>query len=288
MASIQLPFAFAMSHRCLGAAVVLLLAIIGVAQTPNSTPAQGSGVIRLRVRVKVGESTRGLSRKRFFLIKGTLEHNKSLIDAIEQRTTSSRDCYYRRLGASNALIKWLKESDCESVYCREIQPADIDGSEAVPEFKLAVAAGEKEFVSRELARKWLTVNLPENIRDGFYKQRQEELRALVKRAEELSQARVLSVMTDTKGTAYFTELQPGTYVVSNLLPGETGNNSISWNCEIQVKPGDLATEKPYLISNNVREKNVKCVAVERPLPVCEPAATPGQIRAVGTPKKGLR
>lgn len=275
MASIQLPFTVAKSQRGLGAAVVLLLAVLCAAQTPNLTPAQGSGVIRLRVRVKVGESTRGLSRKRFFLIKGTLDQNKTLIDAIEQRTATSRDCYYRRLGASEALIKWLKESDCESVFCREIEPEDIDGADAVPEFKLAVTAGEKEFVSRELARKWLRVNLPENIRDGFHKQQQEDLRALLKRAEELSQAPILSVMTDTKGTAYFTELPPGTYVVSNLVPGETGNTSISWNCEIQVKPGDLATEKPYLISN-VREKNVKCVGVEKPLPVCEPAANRGQ------------
>ncbi|MCM3873282.1 MAG: prealbumin-like fold domain-containing protein [Pyrinomonadaceae bacterium] len=232
-------------------------------------------MIRLRVRVKVGDSTKGLSRKRFFLIKGTLEQNKSLIDAIGQRTALSRDCYYRRLGASEALLKWLKESDCESVYCREIEPEDIDGAGAVPEFKLAVDAGEKVFVSRDLARKWLTVNLPENIRDGFYKQRQEELRALLKRAEELSQAPVLSVMTDTKGTAYFTELAPGTYVLSNLVPGETGNTSISWNCEIQVKPGDLASEKPYLISN-VQERNVKCVGVEKPLPVCDSSANRGQ------------
>ncbi|MCM3902838.1 MAG: prealbumin-like fold domain-containing protein [Pyrinomonadaceae bacterium] len=275
MASTQSPFPIARSHRGLGAAVVLLLAVICVAQTPNATPAQATGVIRLRVRVKVGESTRGLSRKRFFLIKGTREQNKSLIDAIEQRTLTSRDCYYRQLGASEALIKWLNESDCESVYCREIQPEDIDGAGAVPEFKVAVAAGEKEFVSRDLARKWATVNLPANVRDGFYKQRQEELRVLLKQAEELSQAPVLSVMTDTKGTAYFTELLPGTYVVSNLVPGETGNRSISWNCEVQVKPGDLATEKPYLISN-VQEKNVKCVGVEKPLPVCGPAANGGQ------------
>ena len=275
MASIQTSFVAAKSRCGLASAVLFLLAVICAAQTPNSAPAQGSGVIRLRVRVKIGESTRGLSRKRFFLIKGTLEQNKSLIDAIEQRTATSRDCYYRRLGASDALIKWLKESDCESVYCREIEPEDIDGAGAVPEFKLAAAAGEKAFANRDLARKWLTVNLPENIRDGFHKQRQEELRALLKRAEELSQAPALSVMTDTKGTAYFTELAPGTYVLSNLVPGETGSTTISWNCEVQVKPGDLANEKPYLISN-VREKNVKCFGVEKPLPVCEPAANRGQ------------
>jgi hypothetical protein len=275
MISLQPPFSIGKVYRCLGPATLLLLACICAAQTPNATTAQATGVIRLRVRVNVGDSTRGLSRKRFFLIKGTLEQNKSLIDAITQRTATSRDCYYRQLGASEALIKWLKESDCESVYCREIEPEDIEGAEAVPEFKLAVDTGEKQFVSRDLARKWATVNLPANIRDGFYKQRQEELRALLKRAAELSQAPVLSVMTDTKGTAYFTDLLPGTYVVSNLVPGETGNTTISWNCEIQVKPGDLATEKPYLISN-VQEKNVKCVGVEKPLPACGPANTPGQ------------
>jgi hypothetical protein len=274
MASIQRLFALTKPHRGL-ILVTLLLTVICAAQTPNSPPTQGTGVIRLRVRVKVGDKTAGLSRKRFYLIRGTLEQNKPLIDAIEQRTATSRDCYYRSLGASEALVKWLKESDCESVYCREIEPADIDGADSVPEFKLAVVAGEKAFVSRDLARKWLTVNLPENIRDGFYKQRQEELRALLKRAEELSGVPVLSVMTDTKGTAYFTELAPGTYVVSNLVPSETGNTSITWNCEIQVKAGDLATEKPYLISN-VREKNVRCVGVEKPLPVCEPAANRGQ------------
>jgi len=275
MASIQRFFALTKPHRGLIFVTLLLLAVICAAQTPNSTPVQGTGVIRLRVRVKVGDKTAGLSRKRFFLIKGTLEQNKPLIDAIEQRTATSRDCYYRRLGASEALIKWLKESDCESVYCREIEPEDVDGAEAVPEFKLALTAGEKEFVSRDLARKWLRVNLPENIRDGFYKQRQQELRALLKRAEEISQSPVLSVMTDTKGTAYFTEVPTGTYVVSNLVPGETGTTTIAWNCEIQVKPGDLATEKPYLVSNT-KEKNVKCVGVEKPLPVCESAANRGQ------------
>jgi hypothetical protein len=36
---------------------------------------------------------------------------------------------------------------------------------------------------------------------------------------------------------------------------------------VQIKPGDIATEKPYLVSNKI-DRNVKCVAVEKPLPAC--------------------
>ena len=252
-----------------GVFVVLLLALICVAQSP-SIPQDARGVLRLRARVKVGESTKGLSRKRFFLIKGSLEQNKSVIEAVERRPVVSRDCYYRSLGASAALIKWLQENDCESVYCREIQTDDIEGPNAVPEFLTAAAVGEKEFGSRQLAVKWLTVNLPEKLRDGFYKNRQNDLAALLKQAEAESGAKVRSVMTDRNGTAYFTDLEPATYVLSNILPTEMGLSALSWNCEVQVKPGDLATEKPFLISNR-KDKNVKCVAVEKPLPVCEPS-----------------
>jgi len=75
-------------------------------------------------------------------------------------------------------------------------------------------------------------------------------------------------MTDSNGTAYFTDLEPGAYVLSSIVPTELGANSVVWNCEVQVKTGDLATEKPYLVSNR-KDKNVKCVAIERPLPGCE-------------------
>src|SRR4030095_13147314 len=151
--------------------IACLLALIVVAQTPNS-PGDAGTVLRLRVRVKLGESTKGLSRKRFFLIKGSLEQNKSVVAAIEQRQVISRDCFYRLAGASEALISWLKENDCESVYCREIETNDIEGAAAVPEFVNALAVGEKEFGSGDLGRKWLTVNLPENLRSGFYQLRQ--------------------------------------------------------------------------------------------------------------------
>jgi hypothetical protein len=225
-------------------------------------------VLRLRVRVKIGDATKGLSRKRFFLIKGSLEQNKPVVEEILQRPLSSRDCFYRGAGASEQLINWLRENDCESIYCRELQPTDVEGPAAVPEFQTAMVAAEREFGSRELARKWLTVNLPERLRAGFYKSLQDDLQSSLKRAEQVSGVPVLSVMTDRNGTAYFTDLEPGTYTLSNILPTEIGSTSLFWNCEVKVKQDERAFEKPFLIMNR-QEKNVKCVALERPLPTCD-------------------
>jgi hypothetical protein len=257
-----------MSRIAIGLLILVTIVVSGVAQTPSPT---ARGVLRLRARVKVGEATRGLARKRFFLIKGSLDQNKSLVETIEQRPAISRDCYYRSLGVSDAFLKWLNESDCESVYCREVGDQDVEGPSAVPEFMKTMTLGEKEFGTRQLARKWLTVNLPEPIRNGFYRKRQSDLKATISQAETASGARVLSVMTDRNGTAYFTELEPGNYTLSNIVPAEIGTASAFWNCDIQVKPGDLTTEKPYLISNR-KDRNVKCVAIEKPLPPCAPAS----------------
>jgi hypothetical protein len=49
---------------------------------------------------------------------------------------------------------------------------------------------------------------------------------------------------------------------------EIGQTLATWNCEVQIKPDDLASEKPYLISNK-KDRLVKCVAVEKPTPPCE-------------------
>ena len=241
--------------------VVLLLLALPVATAQSPT-----GVLRIRVRVKADDASplRGLARKRFFLIPGTLEQNRTLIDAIERQTLVTRDCYYRKLGASQALIDWLKTGDCESVYCREIEQEFIAGPKAIPEFTTAFAASQKEFGGDETARKWVSTNLAPNIRDGFYKDRQAAIATLLKQAT----GRVMSVMTDRNGTAFFTDLGPGTYVLTNVIPTELGQNAVSWNCEVQVKQGDLATEKPYLVSNR-KDRLVKCVGVEKPLPACE-------------------
>ncbi|MGI8837178.1 MAG: hypothetical protein ACR2H4_11150 [Pyrinomonadaceae bacterium] len=220
------------------------------------------------MKVKTGEATKGLSRKRFFLIKGSLEQNKALIETIDRQPLTTRDCYYARAGASPGLVNWLKENDCESVYCRELEEEDVEGARAVPEFATALTTGEKTFGSRQLARKWLTVNLPENLRDGFYRERQKEITAIVTRAEAASGARVLSVMTDRNGTAYFTDLEAGSYMLSNIVSTEIGPSASLWNCEVQMKADDLAAEKVYTISNR-KDKNIKCVAVEKPLPACK-------------------
>jgi hypothetical protein len=248
---------------------LLIVLPLATGHSQNQDP-QPKGVLRLRVRVKQTDSAplRGLARKRFFLIHGSLEQNRALTEALERQSLVTRDCYYSKNGASPALINWLKDADCESVYCRAVEQEFVTGPKAVPEFATAFAASEKEFGGSATAQKWLTANIPPNLRDGFYRDRRDTLNALLNRAQAGSGAPIQSVMTDRNGTAFFTDLTPGTYVISNLIPAEIGQSLATWSCEVQIKPDDLASEKPFLISNR-KDRLVKCVATEKPTPPCQ-------------------
>lgn len=248
------------------------LSVLGQS-TSQSPPSPAGRVIRLKVGLKVEGQARlkGLARKRFFLIKGSQEENRNLIEQLKQQPPLARECYYRSIGASEPLIKWLRENDCESVYCREIAPMDVEGNEAVPEFQKAFIRGRKEFGSRELALKWLTVNLPTAIRIGYYNQQQSALQAFIKEAEESSKAPVMSVMTDRNGTAYFTDVLPGTYLISNILPTESGPRTILWTCQLKVENSAQGTEMIYTLSDR-EGKQVKCIGLEQTLPACQQTA----------------
>ena len=249
---------------CVNALAWLLIACAIAAQTTSPR-----GVIRLKVKYKSGDATKELARKRFFLIKGSLDQNRSLVDAAKQTTFSSRECYYRSKGASEQLIKWMADNDCESVYCRAIEERDLIGNDAVPEFKSAYDVALKELKTPEVARRWLPNYLTADLRDGYYNLKQRAIEGLLRQADALSAKPVMSIMTDRKGTAYLTDIEPGTYTISNLVPSEAGKSSILWLCEREVKAGDLsiAMRRPFILSNE-KDPKVKCEVIERPQPVC--------------------
>jgi hypothetical protein len=236
------------------------------AQNPTAPP-EATAVVRLRVRPKIDGKDKGLGRKRFYLIRGSLADNQALIQQFAQQPVVSRECYYRGIKASDALIAWLNRNDCESVYCHAIELESVSGPAAVPEFQNAFDHAPKEYVTPELKLAWLTTLLPDAIRDGFYRQKRQTLNGLVAQAEATSRAPVMSVMTDRLGVAYFTDLRAGLYTVTNLLPIQVGKNSVMWTCEVKVRPEDLSLQKTYVLAS-VKGNNLTCVGVETPLPAC--------------------
>jgi hypothetical protein len=227
------------------------------------------GVVRLKVRYKTSAGMKDLPRKRFFLIKGSIDQNKALIEMIKQTSLTSLECYYRTHDASEALIKWLKINDCESVYCREIEEKYLSGPEAVPEFQKAFEQAMSELKNREVARRWLTNYLAPLIRSGFYAEKQKAIETLLPVPPPPATPTFLSIMTDRKGTAYLTNIEPGTYTISNVVPSETEKTSILWICERKVEETNLGTamKNPMILSNETDPK-MKCEVIERPLPVC--------------------
>jgi hypothetical protein len=246
-----------------------LLPLLVFSFSAHTQPSPAHGVVRLKVKYKSGAATKELPRKRFFLIKGGFSENQALIDRIKQTSLPSRECYYRSHSASAALIKWLETNDCESAYCRLIEEKYLVGAEAVPEFQAAYEQARRELKNDALARRWLTNYLPAEIRAGFYDEKRKATQTLMSFAETSTKTGVVSVMTDRKGTAYFTNIEPGVYTISNLVASETEKSSILWICEREVKAVDLGTamKRPFTLSNE-NDPKIKCEVIEKPLPTC--------------------
>ena len=82
-----------------------------------------------------------------------------------------------------------------------------------------------------MARRWLANYLPAEMRDGYYEIKKKTTGDLIRQAEASTGKPVMSIMTDRKGTAYLTGIEPGTYTISNLVGSETEKTSLLWICE---------------------------------------------------------
>lgn len=238
-----------------------LIVILLAAFVPIS--GQSLGAMEVSGRVKIGTKQEKLTRKRFYLFRGGLEANKTLIDKLKAATPVSRDCFYCTQKATPEFIAWLRAGDCESPYCREIT---ADDAQKVPEFKAAYQKGLTQFKKKpDLAREWLTTNLPTGLRDGFYKEQKTMLGGLLGTLKP-----VQSVMTDTvsvKGIFIDIPLELAgkkteKFLVSNVLPIEVGDKSFVWACEIEIGADKTAVLKL------TEGKTKACEVIVRPVAAC--------------------
>jgi hypothetical protein len=265
----------------------LLLFAVTFGQNPQPSPVeQRKGSIRFTAQVEINGKTEKLDRKRFYLIRGSRQQNAALLKTLAETTITSRDCYYadlRRQGRkiSDEFFCWLKTNDCVTPYCREIKTKEEALS--VPEFALAYNKGLREYGGSVLALKWLTTNLPDDIRNGYYEQQKPVLKKLVELArfyaQEVTRAKkgtavaagdgFQSVMTDRLANAFFLDVEvippeskkTETYLITNLLPVVFGDTSYVWTCEVEIDPSK--PQAPVVLKNEIGKK--KCEVVMKKL-----------------------
>ena len=228
------------------------------------------GSLEVSGRVKIDGKLEKLQRKRFYLLRGGLAENKDLIEKLKTAEIVSRDCFYSQLKASPQFICWLKEENCESPYCREIEKTDI---ESVPEFRTAFQKGLRQFgrSRASIAEKWLTTNLAPPLREGFYLRQKSVLENLLSGEKPLQ-----SAMTDSVSVkAIFIDIplnlsggkKDETFLVSNLLPMEIGDKSYIWACETEIGADKL---EKLILKVPEGDKTIRgCEVIIKDLPVCK-------------------
>jgi hypothetical protein len=227
-----------------------------------------SGTVEINVKnVKIDGKSARLSRKRFYMFQGGLGENAALLQRIKAAEITSRNCYYKALKASDQFICWLQAENCESPFCRIVQPQFIDATSGqhVPEFVAAFNKGMTSFRRRsDIASEWLLTNMPDELVNGYYRQQQKVLATLLTGRKPAQ-----SAMTDTAAIrTMFIDIPmtPGAapktkYFFSNVLPIEIGDKSYVWSCERDVEAG-----KKVVLDISKTGKN--CDLTVRPLNIC--------------------
>ncbi len=248
-----------------------VLAIFFALPAPAAAQPDRGGVEVNVKNVKVEGNPAKLSRKRFYMFAGGLKENAALLQRIKAASITSRNCYYKGLKASDQYICWLQKENCESPFCRVVEPQFVDAKNSlhVPEFLVAYSKGMSAFRNKpDVARDWLLTYMADNLVNGYYRQKQTVLASVLGGVKP-----VHSSMTDTAAVrALFIDIpfvQGGptktTYLFTNVLPIEIGNKSYVWSCE-----RDAVAGKTVLL--NLAKTDKGCEVVERELDLCETVA----------------
>jgi hypothetical protein len=245
--------------------VMALCAAVVIAASSLIIAAQGQ--LELSGRVRIAGKQEKLTRKRFYLIPGSLKDNAALIARVRDAEIRSRDCYYSSLNASPEYICWLQVENCESPFCRVVKKEEIA---SVPEFKLAHQKGMTQFRGKDdVARTWITTNMPSALTDGFYLERRSLTEKLLGGIKPLQ-----SSMTDSVSVkALFIDIplvkdkKSTPFVISNIVPIEFGGKSYLWACEVDITQDKVA--KLNLVVPEADKPVRNCEVIVKDLTVCK-------------------
>src|SRR5947208_12690949 len=110
--------------------ISLAVLAFAVSMPPLAAPQSQLGSLEVNVKnVKIDGKPAKLSRKRFYLIPGSLTDNAPLLSRIKTAEITSKSCYYKTMQASDQYICWLQAENCESPFCRVVDGRYLDAND---------------------------------------------------------------------------------------------------------------------------------------------------------------